>query len=254
MKEIKEYQNLIQKQNEKYKNIILQDQSQAKNVNPSKSLKDIYIPPEQTNNKSMESLNYSALFDPEILKILSKNFKNSSQIKEDDKLFNQENIFETNKLNSSMYSFADRLSNAPSREFRCSRHFLNIDGKGEDLNNEAKNKNQKIKANAKKINRTRKYSYEFFNRKTKKLEKIIRKLSLGSHLKSLETFISAIEMKKDFIKKQKELTQKLQNKKFVPRKSMRNFDHLLQELKEGEILKIINSIEGIIEDGTNKKQ
>ena len=61
-------------------------------------------------------------------------------------------------------------------------------------------------------------------------------------------------MKKDFIKKQKELTQKLQNKKFVPRKSMRNFDHLLQELKEGEILKIINSIEGIIEDGTNKKQ
>ena len=202
----------------------------------NRSYKDLNILEPILETNPLE--NYSGIFDPEILRILNPNSRIPMKKIEETVTRKEENA-----MNTSIYSFVDNNSHPPSREFRCSRHFMDFEGKI------MKN----IRKNRKPINR-RYRSYQGFDRKERKLEKIMRKLSLGNVFLSGEA-INKMEIKEKLKKDAGEINRKLNEKKVFTKKktSFRNFDNMLRNLKEDEILKIINSIEGIItQEGTKE--
>ena len=228
-----DFQRLIQVQTEKH--------LQSLNLN-NKSLREINDP---INSKSLE--NYSGIFDPEILNILNGvnttiavNSK-TAQMKNLEELIKPKQEKNQNDLmNTSVYSFIENNSHPPSRGFRCSRQFLDLDGKI-------------IKKIQKRGRKGRNNSYQGFDRKVKKLEKVIRRLSFGNrnteeliqkkNIVTIDTLKSnAKEINKKFLLREK-------NGYAKSSKVFKNFDGILNELKQEEILKILNSIEGVIKDG-----
>lgn len=234
--EIKKYQNLIQKQNQDYKEKFLRDQLQINKINQTFQSQNS-VATEPIQNKSKNNYNYSAIFDPEIINILSGvNTKTNKEITKKEEI----------NLNESIYSFVDCVSKPPSREFHCSRHFLSLEGNQLEENI----KRSKIKlTNKRKGNKNRGVSLNIYDRRTKKLQKAIRKLSLHDKEINSSENISKEDFKKTMENSRIELNEKItRNKKIVLKKKVRNYDNGLRELTEEEILKIINSIEGIIDN------
>lgn len=247
LKEVEEFQNLIQKQNEKYlqnMNFINQNLYQNHNNNKmSNSYKDILYT-EHSNEKALEKFNYSAIFDPEIMKILNPNTSDKISKKNND-ILPKKNEKINNNMNSSLYSFVDNLSHPPSREFRCSRHFLEFEGRTDYNKKNPRNKGKSI--------RNRMFSYNGFDRQKKKLDQVIRRLSFREINFLTPIIIDSKEVKEKLINDNKEINKKMMGKKkFNIRNKFRNFDNMLKEIKGDDIVKIIYSIEGIIQTETKK--
>ena len=242
---------MIHKQNEKYLENLKQIHYKIDpiiSLPVSHSFKD--LSKAEFEGKSLKD-NYSAIFDPEILKILNPNYKKLQE--------NNEKIKEVEDFNETFFSFEDHTSHPPSREFRCSRHFMEFQKsdkeKTEDnkINekNEKFNKNVKTRKNHKKTRiLTRKFSYLGFDRKINAFNKIIRRLSLGDRCDFIKMDEKSQQIKKKFLEERDEISKKLKNiKNFKPKKNLRlkNFDMKLKEIREEDILKIINCIQDILQ-------
>ena len=233
-----DFQRLIQSQTEKH--------LQSLNLN-NKSFRDINEPMIK-NSKSLE--NYSGIFDPEILNILNGvntiNTVNNKtvQMKKLEEMV-KPNKEEKDLMNTSVYSFIENNSHPPSRGFRISRQFMDLDGKI-------------IKKIQKRGRKGRNNSYQGFDRKVKKLEKVIRRLSFGNRnteeLIQRKNIVTIDTLKSNAKEINKKMLLREKNGYAKSSKVFKNFDGILNELKQEQILKILNSIEGVIKDDGKMEQ